>query len=98
MSRLPIRARLTVVFAVAMAVVIAGVGLLVYAHLADDLSRALDQELRSRAQDVSALVAHGGSLRSTDNTLIERGESFAQLLDARAGLSTQPVRSETSLC
>lgn len=83
MSRLPIRIRLTLVFAVAMAAVIAGVGWLVYAHLANDLSRSLDQELRARAQDVSALVVHGGSLRATDNTLVERGESFAEFLNAR---------------
>ena len=86
MSRLPIRMRLTLVFAVAMAAVIAGVGWLVYAHLANDLSRSLDQELRARAQDVSALVVHGGSLRATDNTLVERGESFAEFLNARGAV------------
>src|SRR6476646_4206794 len=83
MSRLPIRIRLTLVFAVAMAAVIASVGWLVYAHLANDLSRSLDQELRARAQDVSALLVRGGSLRATDDTLVERGESFAEFLNAR---------------
>jgi two-component system OmpR family sensor kinase len=98
MSRLPIRLRLTLVFAVGMAVVIGGVGGFVYVHLANDLSRALDQELRSRAQDVSALVAHGGSLRATDSTLIERGESFAEFLDARgAVLDATPLIGDERL-
>jgi two-component system OmpR family sensor kinase len=81
MSRLPIRLRLTLVFALAMAVVLAGAGWFVYARVADDLAKALDQELRSRGQDVSALVAQGGSLRKGGVALIERGESFAELTD-----------------
>jgi len=49
-------------FAVAMALVLAGTGAYVYAKLGSDLSHALDQDLRVRAQDLSALVAGGGSL------------------------------------
>jgi heavy metal sensor kinase len=78
--RLPIRLRLTLVFAFAMAVVLAGVGWLVYAHVASDLKGSLDQQLRSRAQDVSALVRRDGSLESTGGALVEHGESFAELL------------------
>src|SRR5262249_7167335 len=48
-----------------------------------DLSRTLDQQLRGRAQDLSALVRRGGSLRATQGRLVESGESFAQLLGAR---------------
>jgi two-component system OmpR family sensor kinase len=79
-SRLPIRLRLTLVFALAMAVVLAAAALFVYIRLADDLATALDQELRSRAQDVSALVAQEGSLSRGGISLIERGESFAELI------------------
>ena len=80
MSRLPTRLRLTLVFALVMAAVLAGAGWLVYARVGTDLARALDQDLRSRAQDLSALVQHGGSLPTTAGTLVERGETFAQLL------------------
>jgi two-component system OmpR family sensor kinase len=80
MNRLPIRFRLTFVFAVAMAIVLALAGALVYVRVASDLRHGLDDQLRSRAQDVSALVRRDGSLQSTGGTLIERGESFAQLL------------------
>ena len=80
MNRLPIRARLTLVFALAMAVVLLLAGSLVYVRVAGNLSAALDQQLRSRAQDVSALVRRDGSLNSTSGTLVEHGESFAELL------------------
>ena len=64
MKQLPIRLRVAAAFAAAMALVLAGTGLFVYARLGDDLSRALDQDLRLRAQDLSALVRSGrGSLR-----------------------------------
>ena len=82
MNRLPIRLRLTLVFALAMAVVLLLAGWLVYARVSHNLSSALDEQLRSRAQDVSALVRREGTLRSTGGTLVEHGESFAQLLNA----------------
>lgn len=80
---LPLRIKLTVLFSLAMALVLAGVGWFVYARIATDLSRTLDQQLRGRAQDLSALVRHGGSLRATRGRLVEPGESFAQLLSVR---------------
>jgi two-component system OmpR family sensor kinase len=99
MSRLPLRLRLTLVFALAMALVLAGAGWFVYARVADDLSRSLDQELRSRAQDVSALVTHGGSLPAGGVALIERGESFAELVgaDGRVADATAPIGGELLL-
>jgi heavy metal sensor kinase len=83
-SRLPIRVRLALIFALAMAIVLGGAGWLVYTRVGDHLADALDQALRSRAQDVSALVGEGGSLQATGFGLVEPGESFAQLVD-RAG-------------
>lgn len=68
-----------------MALVLVGAGAFLYASLGADLSQALDQDLRLRAQDLSALVIEpGGSLATaTGGQLVERGESFAQLLDPR---------------
>ncbi len=80
MSRYPIRLRLTMFFAVAMALVFTGAGLFVYFRVASDLSRALDQELRSRAQDLSQLVLREDSLRRTASPFVEHGETFAELL------------------
>jgi heavy metal sensor kinase len=92
-SRLPLSVRLALLFSAAMALVLAGAGWLVYERVATDLQHNLDQELRSRAQDVSALVARGGSLRATRGPLIESGESFAETLSANGNVvdATAPV-------
>ena len=93
LARLPIRLRLTLVFALAVAIVLAGAGWLVYAHVASDLKASLDQQLRSRAQDVSALVRRDGSLASTGGALVEHGESFAELLASNGTVldATAPI-------
>jgi two-component system OmpR family sensor kinase len=77
---LPLRIRLAFVFALAMAVLLAAVGWFAYSRVGSDLAAALDQQLRGRTQDLSALVRHGGSLGSTNGRLVESGESFAQLV------------------
>jgi two-component system, OmpR family, sensor kinase len=96
---MPLRLRLTLVFSLAMALVLAGVGWFTYARIATDLSRALDQQLRGRAQDLSALVRHGGSLRTTQGRLVESGESFAQLVttDGRVVDATRPLARRSLL-
>jgi two-component system, OmpR family, sensor kinase len=82
MSRLPLRLKLTLVFAAAMALVLSGAGFFVHQHVAADLSRALDQELRSRAQDLSPFVLRGSSLRASRSGLLEHGEAFAEVIAA----------------
>jgi signal transduction histidine kinase len=76
-----------------MALVLSGVGWFVYERVASDLNTALDQQLRERAQDLSALVRRGGSLRTTSGSLVEHGESFAELVsaDGRVLGSTEPI-------
>ena len=85
MKRVPLRLRVAASFAVAMAVVLAGTGIFLYARLGNDLARSLDENLRLRAQDLSALVREqrGSLLGDSGGRFIERGESFAQLLDRR---------------
>ena len=85
MSRLPIRLRVTAAFAFAMAIVLTGTGLFLYLRLQTHLARSLDLQLRLRAQDLAALVQQPHASLAGDRTgrFIERGESFAQLLDAR---------------
>jgi len=51
MSRISVRLRLTLVFALAMAVVLAGVGLLVYVRVGSALLSSVDQTLRSQARE-----------------------------------------------
>jgi signal transduction histidine kinase len=106
-NRLPIRIRVTLVFASVMTVVLAGLGLFLYVRLGTELDATIEQGLRSRAGDVSALVeqADAGLAESGRSPLTEQGENLAQILDAsgrvvdsppslgdRALLSTDQVR------
>lgn len=99
MSGLPIRLRLTLVFALTMAVVLLLAGWLVYARVSHNLDSALDEQLGARGQDVSALVRREGSLKSTYGTLVERGETFAELLNASGSVvdATSPVGRKSLL-
>jgi heavy metal sensor kinase len=94
-SRIPIRLRVATAFAVAMAVVLAGTGWFLYARLGSHLATALDRELRVRAQDLGALVREpDGSLAGASHSrFVERGESYAQLLDPRGRVldATRPL-------
>ena len=88
MSRVPITVRLTLVFAAAMATVLVATGLFVYLRLGAELDSALEESLRSRADDVAALVQRSGPAlsRAGDRRLSEVEESFAQIVDARGAV------------
>jgi two-component system, OmpR family, sensor kinase len=83
--RLPIRLRLTLAFTLVMAVVLAAIGLTVYLRFSDDLDANVDRALRSRADDLAGLVSRTGPglQDATGQPLLEREESFAQVLDER---------------
>ncbi len=102
MRWLPIRLRLTLGLAAAMAVVLSVVGVLAYQRLAAGLSEDLNRELRQRAQDLVIPVSQpNSSLTQFASTgFIERGESFAELvtptgavLQATETLDAQPLLS-----
>ena len=84
MSGLPIRVRLTLAFAAALALLLASAGLLLYQHLGRSLDYAIDQALRARAADVAALVAQAdtGLREAPPNAFVSAGNDFAQVLDA----------------
>jgi two-component system OmpR family sensor kinase len=65
MSRLPIRVRLTLAFAVAMAIVLAATGAFVYFRLASSLDESVDETLEARLIDAKALAEQGGTGRTT---------------------------------
>jgi heavy metal sensor kinase len=99
MSRIPIRIRLTLVFAVAMAIVLAAVGLFVYTRVASDLDRAFDKDLRSRGQALSALVQRGGSIgvTGTEDTFAELVTQRGDVVDSTPGLHGQQLLSPEQL-
>jgi two-component system, OmpR family, sensor kinase len=75
-SRVPIRIRLAVLLALAMMLVLAGVGLFVYLRLADDLNESVDTTLQARA----AAVANSGRVEAGSAGDAEDG--FAMLIAA----------------
>ena len=99
--RLPIRLKLTLVFALAMAVVLGATGLFVYLRVGSELDRGVDRNLRSRASDITALIkqADQGLAEAGRSPLGEQGEGFAQILDRRRHIvdSTPQVSRAPSL-
>jgi signal transduction histidine kinase len=64
MRRLPIRLRLTLAFAVAMAVVLAATGAFVYFRLESSLDSGVNENLEARLVDASALARRGQTGRT----------------------------------
>jgi two-component system OmpR family sensor kinase len=76
-TRLPIRLRLTLAFAAAMAVVLAGVGFLVYHRVAAELLASVDQTLASQAAEA---VSHGAGERNIVDPDVTGGTTLAEVL------------------
>ena len=89
MSRLPIRVRLTLPFAFAMAAVLAALGVFVYFRVGSTLLRTTDQTLLARATEATIRL-------DEDRTPLDRdaasGVSLAQVLDRNgAVVISQPA-------
>lgn len=104
MSRLPIRVRLTVAFALAVVAVIAGAGLFVYLRLESDLDDVIDDGLAKRAQSIALPTGRTPSeLRVTSGAPPDSQDGFAQVLDGSgrvldsAGDASGPVLSAQEL-
>ncbi len=101
MTRLPIRVRLTLAFAAVMAVVLGATGLSLYLRLADELNSALNRGLLARSGDVTTLVGQSdsGLGQSPGRSVTARGESFAEILNARGRVvdATPQLRSRVLL-
>ena len=100
MSRLPIRIKVTLAFTAAMALVLAATGFVVYTRFESSLKTTFDDGLRSRADEVVTLAGPDGSGLGTTavRRLVERGESFAQFMDAEGRvLSSWPPHLTTPL-
>ena len=64
--RVPIRLRLTLPFAAAMALVLAGMGLFVYLRVGSALLTSVDNNLRAQIEEMSGHVEHGTTLVDRD--------------------------------
>jgi two-component system, OmpR family, sensor kinase len=96
-SRIPIRLRVTLAFALVSAVVLTALGWFIYARFETQLNEQIDQSLRTHGDDIASLVANGNL--GQDARLLGREESFAQVLtpDARIYASTPQLGSAPQL-
>jgi signal transduction histidine kinase len=105
MSRLSLRARLTLAFAIAMAIVVSGLALFVYRMVEGSLTQSIDQGLRARAVDVANLADQAeNGLSSARNPLAGPEQSFGQLIDGTGriydqtpGLAKRPLLTAAQL-
>jgi len=81
-GRLPIRARMTLAFALAMVVVLVAAASFVYFRQKADLDDTINSGLRSRSDDVATFIRQEGKRLDEDNgrRLEESEESFVQIL------------------
>jgi heavy metal sensor kinase len=82
LHRLPIRLRLSLAFAGAMAILLGLVAMTLYARVGVALSEAIDSGLRARAETLETHVLREGSLAEPQQSLIESDEAFAQVIAA----------------
>ncbi len=105
MSRVPIRWRLTVVFAAVMALVLVGTGLLVTRLVGGQLDRSTDSTLRARATEVAELLRQSSTdFEPARQRLARRVASAGQVVDGRGrtidlspGLRGRPLISAAQL-
>jgi two-component system, OmpR family, sensor kinase len=103
MSRLPIRIRLTLAFAIAMALVLAATGLFLYLRLASGLDRTIEQGLRTRAADITALVSQSdtglrqGRTGGVDTGVAQIVDTRGRIVDATVGVSRRLVPTAAQL-
>jgi signal transduction histidine kinase len=100
MKPLSLRLRLTLAFALVMAVLLVGAGFYIYARVASDLDAGINRALNARVTDVAALVnqTDTGLRESANQGLSKPGTDFAQVLDRGAKIfdSTPGVKPALS--
>lgn len=86
MSRLPIKLRLTLAFAVTLAVLLAALGAFLYQHHRSDLDAAIDQGLTARAAELRDL-ARGAPHALAATRFSEPDETLEAILDSRGAVA-----------
>jgi two-component system, OmpR family, sensor kinase len=86
LTRLPIRAKLTLAYSTVIAVMLGGVGLFLFLNFKEGLDSGLNDTLRTRADDVGALLRQEGTRGlATRHDLLARGDLTAQVIRPSSG-------------
>src|SRR5207302_800595 len=100
LRQIPIRWRLTLMFAAVMAVLLAALIAFLYLHFRSDLDYNIDQGLRARAQDIAGLVRQEntaetrGALRqlpASPNNVVQVLDPSGRVLGASGDFSQPPL-------
>ena len=87
MRRVPIRLRLTLIFAAVTAAILFVLAIVLHSVFQSDLTRTIDMELRSRAQVIRAAIDRQDPVvMPAGGDLIDPDEAFAQVLSATGGI------------
>ncbi len=80
---------MTLVFTAVMALILGAIGLFVFLRYRSELDSTINAGLRSRANDVAALVreANSSGLVGRGHNLVARNESFAEVINANGSIS-----------
>ena len=87
LAKVALRWRLTLAFAVGMAVVLVSLGAFVHLRLRSDLTESIDEGLLSQAQFVATAADRGASL-SAGGAIVDADDALAQVLDASGAVIT----------
>jgi two-component system OmpR family sensor kinase len=81
-TRIPVKLRVTLVFTLVMAIVLAATGLFLYLRLESSLNRSIDDDLQQRSQQLIRVmrVVDKGLGEAARSLLDKRAENFAQVL------------------
>jgi heavy metal sensor kinase len=98
-KRIPVRLRVTLVFAAVMAIILAATGLFLYLRLESSLNRSIDEDLQTRSQQLikEMRVNNAGIGEAARQVLDGHAAEFAQVLTPSGDLfsandqHTQPV-------
>jgi signal transduction histidine kinase len=89
-SKLPIRLRLTLAFAVVMAAVLAGMGFFVYVRVGNALLASVDQSLTAQAREAAGHAQEGRSLIDPDAV---GGSTLAELVTTKGVVARSSPRN-----
>jgi signal transduction histidine kinase len=94
-SSLSLRVRLTVAFVLVMALLLAAAGTFLYVRLGSALDEQINSALRTRADDIAALVRGPGGGLGQSRRLAESDEGFAQVIGPNGAVedSTAGIRA-----
>ena len=98
MSRLPIRWKLTLAFALGLAVVLTAVGVFLHAQLSANVDAAIERDLRTRADQLRELVMRSPvSALPTHSEDLETDETIAQILAPAGGVVAASSHADVRL-